>query len=526
MTLNALRAVAAVSLVLAGCATAADPALAPLPAAAPVASSAAPVGAATISGSDVYARVAFLASDALRGRDTPSQGLNAAAAYLMSEYTMMGAEPAGEDGTYYQWYPFPVLALDSASVHFGTLVGDPAENVMLEYGADFIALGAPDATPGVMGHARLAFVGELPANGLAPDDYSGVVPVVSLAGMPDGAWFQSASRARSAALDAGATALILVLDPAFPDNVLTQLATEAGAARRSIPDTSGIAVFYMTRDAAEGIANRVGTSFAELAASTAAVGAFNTIEAHFAAPLAIVEPGRAPNVAAVIRGSDPVLRDEYVILSAHLDHVGVGEPVDGDSIYNGADDDASGTSALVEIAEAIKSLPEPPRRSIIFLHVSGEEHGLLGSRWYTDNPTVPLDQVVANINIDMIGGNAPDTVVVIGKDYSSLGEVVNAAGAAHPELGLTVSDDIWPEENFFFRSDHFNFARKEIPAIFFFTGVHENYHQPSDELDALDVDKVARVSRLIYHTLLRIANDPERPVWDPAGLEEVRALTR
>src|SRR5690606_25103748 len=197
----------------------------------------------------------------------------------------------------------------------------------------------------------------------------------------------------------------------------------------------------------------------------------------------------APNVVAVLPGSDPALRDEYVILSAHMDHVGVGPHVNGDSIYNGADDDASGTSGLLEVAEAMVSLPQAPRRSVVFLHVSGEEHGLLGSRWYSDHPTVPLERVVANINVDMIGRNSPDSVVVIGKEYSSLGEVVNGVGADHPELGLVVSDDIWPEERFFFRSDHFNFARKEIPALFFFTGVHEDYHQPSDEVEKLDVDK-------------------------------------
>src|SRR5690606_17818193 len=141
--------------------------------------------------------------------------------------------------------------------------------------------------------------------------------------------------------------------------------------------------------------------------------------------------------------------------------------------------------------EAFASSGERPRRSIVFLHVSGEEHGLLGSEWYSDHPTLPLENVVANINVDMIGRNSPDTVVVIGKNYSSLGEVANAVQARHPELGLALADDIWPEERFFFRSDHFNFARKEIPSLFFFSGVHEDYHLPSDEVDKLDVDKAA-----------------------------------
>jgi hypothetical protein len=237
-------------------------------------------------------------------------------------------------------------------------------------------------------------------------------------------------------------------------------------------------------------------------------------------------PVLAPNVVAVLPGSDPALRNEYVVLSAHMDHVGVGRPVRGDSIYNGADDNASGTAALLEVAQALSSLPIAPRRSILFLNVSGEEHGLLGSEAFTRNPTVPVSSIVADINVDMISRNSPDSIVVIGKEYSSLGELVNAVGAQHPEIRLTVSDDIWPEERFFFRSDHYNFARLEIPSLFFFAGVHNDYHQPSDEVSRIDPDKAARVARLIFYSVQEIANAPGRPKWNPAGLAEVRSMTR
>ena len=235
---------------------------------------------------------------------------------------------------------------------------------------------------------------------------------------------------------------------------------------------------------------------------------------------------RAPNVIAVLPGSDPALRDEYVVLSAHLDHVGVGRPQGGDSIYNGADDDASGTTALLEVAEALAGMAERPRRSVVFLHVSGEELGLLGSQHFTENPTIPLDRIVANVNVDMIGRNAADRVVVIGKDYSSLGEVVDRAASTHPELGLEAVDDPWPEEQFFFRSDHFNFARREIPAIFFFSGVHADYHQPSDEVELIDTDKAARIARLVFFTVLEVATVDGRPRWDPDALKQVRAMVR
>jgi hypothetical protein len=235
----------------------------------------------------------------------------------------------------------------------------------------------------------------------------------------------------------------------------------------------------------------------------------------------------APNVVAVFPGADPALRGEYVVLSAHMDHVGVGRPVRGDSIYNGADDDASGTSALVEIAEAFASMPQRPARSILFLGVSGEEKGLLGSEYFSENPTVPLQSIVANLNVDMIGRNAPRDIVVIGKTYSSLGPLVERVAAQNAELlgGLTASDDRWPEERFFFRSDHYNFARKEIPAVFFFAGTHADYHQPSDEVEDLDVDKAARVARMIFLTAHAVATDPQRPQWTANGLREVRRMT-
>ncbi|HYH80346.1 MAG TPA: M20/M25/M40 family metallo-hydrolase, partial [Longimicrobium sp.] len=200
--------------------------------------------------------------------------------------------------------------------------------------------------------------------------------------------------------------------------------------------------------------------------------------------------------------------------------------VNGDSIYNGADDDGSGTTGILEVARAFASMGIRPRRSVVFLHVSGEEKGLLGSEWYSEHPTLPLAQTVANINIDMIGRNNPDSVVVIGKSYSTLGATVNAVQRAHPDLHLTLADDLWPQERFFFRSDHYHFARKEVPSIFFFSGVHADYHRPSDEVDKVDFDKLTRIARMAFFTAWEVANAPGRPQWDPRGLAEVRGMTR
>jgi hypothetical protein len=235
----------------------------------------------------------------------------------------------------------------------------------------------------------------------------------------------------------------------------------------------------------------------------------------------VVEEFTAPNVVGILRGSDPALREEYLVFSAHMDHVGVGRPVRGDSIYNGADDDASGTAGVVELAQAFALLRTAPRRSIIFLTVSGEEKGLWGSEYFTARPPVPMERIVANVNADMIGRNWADTIVVIGKEHSDLGATLERVNAAHRELRMTAIDDLWPEEDFYRRSDHFNFARRGVPILFFFNGTHEDYHRPSDEAAKIDAEKASRILRLMFYLGLEVANADERPAWRPESYREI-----
>jgi Zn-dependent M28 family amino/carboxypeptidase len=231
---------------------------------------------------------------------------------------------------------------------------------------------------------------------------------------------------------------------------------------------------------------------------------------------------RAPNVVGIVDGSDPVLRDEYVVFSAHMDHLGVGGPDEsGDSIFNGADDDASGTVAVMEVAQAVASLAIAPRRSMIFLLVSGEERGLWGSEYYADNPSVPVDRIVAGLNADMVGRNWPDTIVAIGKEHSDLGATLERVNGAHPEIGMTAIDDLWPEERFYFRSDHYNFARKGVPILFFFNGTHDDYHGLDDEPGRIDAEKAARIARLLFHLGVDVANADARPRWHPESYERI-----
>jgi Zn-dependent M28 family amino/carboxypeptidase len=204
-----------------------------------------------------------------------------------------------------------------------------------------------------------------------------------------------------------------------------------------------------------------------------------------------------------------------------MDHVGVGRPANGDSIYNGADDDASGTIAIVEAAEAFSHLEPHPKRSLIFITVSGEEKGLWGSEYFAGHPTVPVSQIVANLNADMVGRNWPDTIVVIGKEHSDLGATLNRVNGDHPELNMTAIDDIWPQQRFYFRSDHYNFARKGVPILFFFNGTHEDYHRPSDEVGKIDAEKEARIVKLLFYLGLDIANADQRPRWNSQSYKQI-----
>ena len=214
----------------------------------------------------------------------------------------------------------------------------------------------------------------------------------------------------------------------------------------------------------------------------------------------------APNVGAWRQGRDGILRNEYVLYVAHMDHVGVGLPVNGDSIYNGADDNASGSSAVLEIAAALGALEEAPRRSVIVLLVSGEEHGFWGSRHFVNFPAVPLDRIVAVINLDMVSRNHPDTMTVSGLEVSSMGDVVLAAAAAHPE------DHLHVRRGSAGLSDQIPFAERGIPWLLFFAGLHSDYHRPSDEPAHSDPDKAARAARLAFRTGMMVANAHAAPL--------------
>jgi len=475
-------------------------------------------GAGTITADQMLAHISFLASDELGGRDTPSPGLEKAAVYLQDAFRAAGLGPAGDEGSYLQRWTFEETSLRSsdAVVEYTTHDG----TVALEHAVDFFVLPSNEEVV----TSEMVFLGPIDTLlGDSPPDATGRVAIVTT---PPSMGMEILVAAKVAG-EAGATGLILVLDPALTAEVIGMVSEQiegAGLPLQPVPTVG------LTWDVAGRLVDGAGVSLDDLTARQEATAGdagpavLDGVELTIRTPMDR-ETSTPPNVVGLLRGSDPTLAGTYVLLSAHFDHIGIGEAnAEGDSIYNGADDDASGTSALIEVARAFQSMPRPPRRSVVFLAVSGEEKGLLGSAHYASEPTVPLGSIVANINLDMIGRNAPDTVIAVGQEFTSLGEMSKEIASHHPELGLTVAPDPDPSEQAFFRSDHLVFVKKDIPAIFFTTWDHEDYHQQSDEAHKIDADKAARVAQLTFLLTWHVAEDESVPEWNEGALETVHEI--
>lgn len=439
------------------------------------------------------------------------------AGYIAGEFRRFGLKPGGDSGTYLQKYPLISRRLnaDASSIVFE---GPNGVRFSLPFTTAAASVGRGAAPPGPI-KSSITLLSNVvdPAQLLAPEITNHfVIWVVDLAHRP------ANYRAVIAGLtEAGAGAIGII---ANDDSAFQQL-LQAQARARTAPDlppaqTTTPPTVYLSERAIVAAVPGAADQFNQLRASPAPIIApMPDWESSLTLRDTVLARTSAPNVVGVLRGSDPKLRDEYVFITGHMDHIGI-TPGAADSINNGADDDASGTVGVVELAEAFAKGPAP-KRSMVFMTVSGEEKGLLGSAWYADHPTVPVANIVADLNMDMIGRNWKDTIVAIGKEHSDLGATLNRVNAAHPELRMTAIDDIWPDERFYFRSDHYNFARKGVPILFFFNGVHADYHQPSDSPDKIDAEKEARIVRLIYYVARDVANAPARPRWKPESYKLV-----
>ena len=473
--------------------------------------------AATILPDDIRRHITFLANDDLAGRDTPSAGLEVAASYLVEFLEEAGLEPAGENGTFVQRFPYTRTAMVAAErqVNYRS-AGSTRE---LDYARDYYVVpGQQSAT-----NAEVVFggVAARPSAELARVA-NGKVALFTTAGNPMTGTGEDLLGAFQAAVLGRASAVVLLLDETqTPDTIMVMANALQGAGL-----VTPLAVVVLSSESGAELLAEAGLDLAALRASPPANAIpLDGMTMNVSAPFE-TSSHTPPNVVGMVRGSDPELRDEYIVYSAHFDHVGVGIANEvGDSIYNGADDNASGTAALLETAAAFAALDVAPARSVVFLAVSGEEKGLLGSEYYSENPTVPIGRIVMNINMDMVGRNHPDTVIGLGRQYTNLGPLTDRVLREHPDLRLTLIEDPIPEEQGFFRSDHLNFVNKDIPAIFFSAGFdHEDYHKPSDEVELIDMDKAARVGRMAFYLGVLVAGGTVDAEWTEDGLAEVRQI--
>ncbi|GMR13339.1 MAG: M20/M25/M40 family metallo-hydrolase [Gemmatimonadota bacterium] len=468
--------------------------------------------AGTITAEDYFQRLSVIANDSMLGRDTPSPGLEATANWIAAEFERFGIEPAGEEGTYFQRYPLTSVradfggssaAMGGTELSFGKDLSFPSGAVEGDLEGDVMVVsgsGMPDEqqlTQAVGKHVLIIAKGgggrRAGFRTIRSFQSSGALSVVQASASDDTAWDRAVERQRT--------------------NVGVRFGTSTRAPRVNIRDA-----------ALRPILSARGLNLDSLRSATGGLTAKVVPGLRLSLTLRaeMIQEQTAPNVVGMLEGRDPELRDEFVVFSAHMDHIGTGTPDEsGDSIFNGADDDASGTVTIVELAEAFASMDSAPRRSTIFLLVSGEEKGLWGSRYFVDNPPVPIDRIVADLNADMVGRNWPDSIVVIGKEHSDLGATLKGVNDQHPELGMVTADDIWPEQNFYSRSDHYNFARKGVPILFFFNGTHDDYHGRNDEVDRIDSEKASRIGKLMFYLGVEVADRTARPVWNPESYREI-----
>jgi hypothetical protein len=495
----------------------------------------------------IRAHMTFLAGDLLEGRGTGTRGHLIAAEYVAAQYALAGLEP-GADGRWFQDVPFVQTVADPAStvtiVRKGvapltltifdgfTSSGDPLrEETLIEGEVVFAGFGVSAPDHRYDDYARLDVKGRVVAvfSG-APKSFPNAVR----------AHYSSTLNKVRTAASRGAVGLIILNTPEDAARTPWERSTRQsrlgtmhwtdgeGVVRGVAPSLSSTITLGLdsTRKLLGKEANAI---FREMAAGKPRPRRLG-VEARISLRSAHTRL-TSPNVVGVLRGSDPELRDQYLVYSAHLDHVGITEPVDGDSINNGAFDNASGVSVMIEIARQFAALPEPPARSIVFLATTAEEKGLRGADYFANNPTVPFESLVANINIDMLMmAHRTRDLVAIGSETSDLGDMASQVAR---EMAIELTPDPFPEEVVFVRSDQYPFVQRGIPAIYVVSGYHavdpdidlhavtkawlrERYHSPKDDLQQpIDWSSALLIAEFDFRLGLAVANRSEPPRWKP-----------
>ncbi|MBL8208300.1 MAG: M28 family peptidase [Blastocatellia bacterium] len=496
-----------------------------------------------ISAAQLKAYLTFIASDEMEGRDTPSKGLDITAKFLAAMMERWGVQPGGENGTYFQKFQMRRSKLEPEK----SIV--EINGTSFKYGDDFLASATPATVSGncvYVGHGFVVKNRNINAYQTAAGtiDIKDKIIIVNASrpkevraqgfgGKQGEDWIDPITYARQN----GAKAALII--PDFPTLANWKNAQRSVLQRGSLrPDLGGenlspfpvITLSIAMVNALFAAEKTSGLEVLNRGAAGEMVEAFGLNKKVTFTIGGINEQIPTQNVIGVLPGSDPVLKNEYIAIGAHYDHVGVGAPINGDGIFNGADDDGSGTTAVLSIAETFAKGPRP-KRSLLFIWHCGEEKGLWGSEYFTRNPTVPINQIVTQLNIDMIGRSkkegdtnprnrelsGPNEIYVIGSKMMSteLGELSERVNNNYLKLSFNYKyDDPNDPNRFFFRSDHFNYAQKGVPIIFYFDGEHEDYHRPTDHVDKIDFQKMEKVTRTIYATAWELGNAASRPKVD------------
>ena len=445
----------------------------------------------------------YLAGDECAGRGTGQPGYQKAAEYMAARFKEAGLKPIGDDGTYFQMVPFRRAAPDHAKSAL-SVEGKP---LRLESGEDF---SGPLDDFDLIGDVVFVSTG----NRAKIEDVAGLAGKIVVLNAPRGL---PSDLRRAFFGDQGPAAVLQVRDTLRP---ASERFLGPGSEGRRMPYRA----LRLTADAARKLSAACGVE-AEALGTPADAGSFTLTPSGSRVRIVCAtdsEDVPVPNVVGLIEGSDPELKNELVIMGSHLDHLGTR---DNGQVFYGADDDGSGSTAVVALARAFAKNPQKPRRSIMFLAFCGEEMGLIGSAWYTDNPIVPLDRAVCELQMDMIGRNetgergdeaAEDnirTTHLVGSQRWST-ELHDLILKANGQIGFTFEYD---EEGVYSRSDHYNFAKHRIPIAFFFSGFHTDYHKPTDTVDKINFEKLANTAKLVYLIANEAANRDARLKVDRDG---------
>ena len=491
----------------------------------------------TITMEGLKSDLTIIASDEFEGRETGEEGIRKATEYITKRYEAMGLTPVGDNGTYEQNYDLSSPVVEGYSYTLtdadGNYISETAFNK--EETGDFVTIfGGTDNVSGEIIFAGLGMRNE------TVNHYPEVIADKWVLIILD-RQLTNQRALQSLLSSGGAAGVILVMDQNEPSGFMES----AEQVQSGLGSGGRLSLTYLQNNSSRSAAwNRINPELAAQLLGADGISEITNIAESIKEDPASFEPKeldyslsheveinsntvQASNIAAFLEGSDPSLKDEVVVLSSHHDHVGIGRPDStGDAIYNGADDDGSGTVGLLNTAQAMmaaKKAGAGPKRSVLFLHVSGEEKGLLGSRYYSDHPIFDIDKTIANVNVDMIGRvdkeheENKDYIYVIGGEIisSGLDSLLRSANQASVNLDLSKRyNDLEDPNQFYRRSDHWNFGRLGIPFIFFFNGVHADYHRPSDSVDKIEWEALTKRTQLVYMTTAMIANTTERPEVD------------